>query len=82
MKSLKTLFRGCLPDWLFNCQPDARHAHRRRFTSKYRRKRECVKSMWIISGLIMLLGNAMPAFVMTLALATTFASFCILDETR
>jgi len=75
------LLQRLLPNWLFNCKPDPAHAHRRRFTPGYLRKKQCVKSLWIGSGLLMIAGSALPGFVFALALATTFASFCILDET-
>ena len=66
-----------------NCDahPDPLHPHRRRFTRAYRRKRQWVKSLWIGSGLLMILLGASPGLVAAIALATTFASFCILDET-
>jgi hypothetical protein len=81
MKLIEPLLQQFLPGWLFNRKPDPAHAHRRRFTSTYRRKRQWVKSLWIAAGLLMIIGGASPAFVIALALATTFASFCILDET-
>lgn len=81
MEPLKSVLQKFLPSWLFDCDPDPAHAHRRRFTSSYRRKRECVKSLWIGSGLLMVLLSAAPGLVLALAMATTFASFCILDET-
>lgn len=81
MSTLKSLIRCLLPDWLFITEPDAHHAHRRRYTDNYRRKRQCVKSLWIGSGILMIALGSAPAYVVILALATTFASFCILDET-
>lgn len=81
MRDRKPFFSNLLPDWCRDGRPDPAHAHRRRFTRRYRRKRECVKTLWIASGLLMLITSATPGLVAGLALATTFASFCILDET-
>jgi len=75
------LKRHLLPEWLLDTQPDPAHAHRRRFTACYRRKRGIVKSLWIASGISMLLLGPTPGLIIGIALATTFASFCILDET-
>jgi len=81
MKPIKHLFQRLLPNWMANCEPDPTHAHRRRFTSSYRRKKQCVKSLWIGSGLLVIAAGASPSLILVLAMATTFASFCILDET-
>jgi len=81
MEPRKSIRHKLLPHSLHDCSPDASHAHRRRYTSRYRQKRECVKSLWIGSGLVMIAASASPGLVLGLALATTFASFCILDET-
>lgn len=81
MQPIQRLCRYLLPEWLLDRQPDPTHAHRRRFTRCYRRKRRIVKSLWIVSGLAMLLQGAAPVFVLPIALGTTFAAFCILDET-
>ena len=69
-----------LPRWTGEQEPDHAHPHRRRFTPAYRRKQALVKNVWIVSGLIMLL-NGSPAGILSIALATTFLSFLILDET-
>lgn len=69
-----------LPHWTGDRSPDGDHPHRRRFTSRYRRKRGIVKNVWIASGLVMAV-QASPAIIMALALGTTFLSFVILDET-
>lgn len=70
-----------LPGWLCDRSPDKRHPHRRRYTSRYRRKRGIVKNVWILSGLVMAL-QASPALIVAMALGTTFLAFVILDETR
>jgi hypothetical protein len=70
-----------MPYWLKDQCPDCEHPHRRRFTPVYRRKQGIVKNVWIASGLVMAL-QATPAFILALALGTTFLSFVILDETR
>lgn len=54
-----------------------RHPSWRRYTRRYRRKRELVKTVWIVSGLLMI---GLPAAAPVLALGTTFVSFMILDE--
>lgn len=55
-------------------------AHLRRYTLKYRRKREIVKSLWIAAGLVTLACPA-PQFAMGIGLLATCISFAILDET-
>lgn len=82
MHALKSKLARLQPDWMQDTRPDPLHPHRRRFTACYRRKKNLVRSLWIVSGLIMLLQGANPAFVLCLALATTFMAFCILDETH
>lgn len=77
---LRYLYRRLLPYWRQNRTPDPNHPHRRRFTNRYRRKRDLVKNLWIGSGLLMVLCNNV-ALILVLALATTFLSFCVLDET-
>jgi len=72
--------RWMLPDWMVDREPDASHPHRRRFTPRYRRKRQLVKVIWICSGLIMILSPALN-LTLTLILATSFLSFIVLDET-
>ncbi|TQV73556.1 hypothetical protein FKG94_17840 [Exilibacterium tricleocarpae] len=63
-----------------NINPDPAHFHRRRFTTKYHRKRGIVKNLWISAGLVMLTYPALP-FVVGLSLFMIFLSFLILDET-
>ncbi len=75
-----SFFRSILPAWWGRAEADPNHPHRRRYTRRYRRKLGLVKSLWIGSGLLMLLCNSL-ALVFGLALATTFLSFCVLDET-
>ncbi|MCW8193930.1 hypothetical protein F6455_03910 [Proteobacteria bacterium 005FR1] len=69
-----------LPDWVTSRRDDPSHSHGRRFTRRYRKKKEIVKSVWIGSGLVMLAFPALPLIV-ALSLLTTFLSFVILDET-
>ena len=80
MKSTDWLHRRILPDWALDESPDLQHPHKRRFTPPYIRKKGFVKSVWIGSGLLMIL-VATPALVLALAMGTTFLSFAILDET-
>lgn len=80
MSLLKKCLQCLFHDWMFDQRPDANHVHRRRFTRSYLRKRQIVKSMWIVSGLAVLLQGANPAFAAVMFLATLFAAFCILDE--
>lgn len=77
---MEWFYRHLLPEWANDHAPDAEHPHRRRFTGKYRRKREIVKNIWICSGLVMI-STASPALIVGLSLGTTFLSFLILDET-
>lgn len=78
---MKTRWRQwALPDWMVDCKPDASHPHRRRFTPRYRRKQQLVKSLWICSGLVMII-NPVLDLILILALATSFLSFIVLDET-
>jgi hypothetical protein len=77
---LARIRRHLLPAWCQDCTPDRRHAHRRRYTIGYRRKRSLVKNCWICGGLLALV---MPTLnlVLAIGLATTFLSFMLLDET-
>lgn len=56
----------------------ARHPSWRRYTRRYQRKRDIVKNVWIVSGVLMI---TLPAAVPVLALGTTLVAFMILDET-
>lgn len=65
---------GTLPD----CAR-ARHPGWRRHTRRYRIKRRIVREIWLWSGAVMIF---LPlGALLTLALATTFLSFAVLDET-
>lgn len=54
--------------------------HTRRFSAKYKKKKELVKNVWIAWGIAMTV-IAIPAFVCASSLFFCFVSFCILDET-
>lgn len=74
-----------LIDWILN-QPCPnkdypKHPHLRRYTKRYRQKRLMARSLWIGSGTLMILFGSFPALVVSFALGTTFAAFCLLDET-
>ena len=60
--------------------PDINHPHRRRFTTKYRAKKNLVKLLWISACFLMLLNPILPV-ILIIALPVTFLSFMILDET-
>jgi len=60
--------------------PDSSHPHRRRYLPAYRRKRGICKSIWIVSGLLMIIQGT-PQGMIALGLGTTFLCFMILDET-
>ncbi|BFM16201.1 hypothetical protein R50073_23840 [Maricurvus nonylphenolicus] len=68
------------PAWLTIDKPQSDHFHRRRFTKKYRKKVQIVKSLWISSGIVMLAFPLLPVTI-GIGLLTTFISFSILDET-
>lgn len=57
-----------------------RHPSWRRKTRKYRKKRQIVRDLWILSGLLML--SAPLGLMLVLGIGTTFLSFVILDETQ
>ena len=76
----KQLRSWLLPDCWSDCEPDACHPHRRRFTRRYRRKQQLVKSVWIGSGLL-ILTNPVIGVALAVGLATSFLSFMLLDET-
>lgn len=79
-KAMGRWMEWILPDWASRARSDPTHSHGRRFTRRYRKKREIVKSVWIGSGLVMLAFPALP-LIAALSLLTTFVSFLILDET-
>ena len=74
------LIERILPSWAMCTEPDPLHSHARRYTTKYRRKQNMVKNLWIGMGVVMI---ALPSlsFIAALSLLTTFVSFIILDET-
>lgn len=56
-----------------------RHPDWRRYTGKYRKKRRIVRDAWLLSSALMV---TLPwGLTPVIALATTFVSFMILDET-
>jgi hypothetical protein len=57
-----------------------RYDHERRSSAGYRAKKGIVRDLWLGAGLLMIV-LPHPAAVCAVALATTFASFMILDET-
>ncbi len=59
---------------------DKEHPNYRRLSVQYRRKQSIVKNFWIGSGVICLVFPFLP-LIAIMTLATTFISFCILDET-
>lgn len=63
----------------FITSPD--HPCYRRSSLKYRKKQGVVKNFWIGASLIALVFPYLAVLVF-LTLATTFVSFCILDETE
>lgn len=69
-----------LPNWHADRLPDANHPHRRRFTRRYQRKRQWVKTVWIGSGLV-ILTNPVLNVAFAVLLAGSFLSFMLLDET-
>jgi hypothetical protein len=69
-----------MPPEYLSTEPDDAHPHRRRFTRRYRRKKEIAKNIWIACGLVMLLNPVFP-FVAVVALVATFSAFIVLDET-
>ena len=75
------LFEWLMPACIRSTSPDARHYHRRRFTRAYKKKQQIVKSLWIGSGILMLLVQALPYMVVS-AMFTTCLAFMILDETQ
>jgi len=80
MNPKEWLHRLVLPHWTRDRSPDGNHPSKRRFTRIYQRKQGIVKSVWIASGLVMIL-VATPAMILAITLGTTFLSFVILDET-
>ena len=70
-----------MPDWVVKTCPDPHHCHGRRLTKTYKKKQNIVKSVWIASGILMLVNPVLPFLVAT-TLFTTFVSFVILDETE
>ena len=60
-------------------EPDELHPYKRKFTKRYKAKKQVVKGLWIATGLLMIIYPLIP-FIVTLGLFTTFLSFSILDE--
>ena len=60
---------------------DDDHAHYRRLTKKYQRKRSIVKLMWCINSFFAVTSGTL-AFAVMLFFLSSFLSFSILDETQ
>ena len=75
--------------YIFDCvigffKPKYRYYKDRRDTKLYKKKKEIVKSVWIVSGFIMLLFASHPQFIgiiLIISMCTTIVAFMILDET-
>jgi hypothetical protein len=81
LELIEFLRRHLMSDWADASRvPDSSHPHRRRYLPAYRRKRSICKSIWIVSGLLMI-AQGTPQGVIALGLGTTFLCFMILDET-
>lgn len=74
------LVRFFLPRESEMCIPSAEDSHTRRYSHRYRLKRNRVKNLWIGTSLLMLCFPLLP-FVLVISLLTSFLSFAILDET-
>ena len=68
-----------LPAWLRAGRPDLEAAHQRRRSPAYRRRVKRVKTLWLITTLLMLV-NPEVSFVLVTGLITSLLSFAILDE--
>lgn len=77
---IKWVYKQLMPNWAKSRHPDASHFYQRRFTASYQRKKEKVKSIWMVMGCIMLMCPLIQ-FVVPILLFTSFVAFCILDET-
>ncbi len=78
---LKSAFTPYQPDVMTLGEAAANHAHYRRFTPRYRRKRNLVKTLWLAASIITLL-NPVVQLALGIALFMTCISFSILDETQ
>jgi len=65
-----------MPDWEKELHPSWR-----RYTKKYLKKQGLVRDLWIGAGGVMLFISGSVGAILTLALAATFLSLIILDET-
>lgn len=82
---MKPLLQRCLswllPVWTQNQTPDKTHFYRRVFTKSYKKRKNQVKNLWILSTFAMLIFPSL-AFISASCLFTTFLSFSILDESQ
>lgn len=76
---LRVVWNILKTEWIPSALPDPKHGSRRRLCKAYRRRRQQVKSFWIIAGLVVLIEPALP-FAVFVSLFTTFLSFMYLDE--
>ncbi len=74
------MVRSFLPQESEIALPNEDDSHLRRYSRKYKVKRNWVKNIWIGSSLLMICFPLLP-FILGLGLFTSFLSFAILDET-
>ena len=76
---LRLILRAYCSDWLQKIFSSPSNTNAARLPKKERIKRDWVKAIWLVAGILML-SNPVPPIVMIIALPTTFLSFMILDE--
>ena len=77
---MKEMPRAVL-DWLCSGRADYREFRDRRQTARFRARRGQCKTIWICSGVLMLLHPTVP-FVATMVLVTTLLCLALLDESE
>jgi hypothetical protein len=60
---------------------DSDHHYYRRYSKQYKKKQGIVKNFWIAAGIVMVCFPLLHVLVI-ITMATTFASFTFLDETK
>ncbi len=68
-------------EFITNSDCHSKHHHYRRYTKEYEKKKDIVRQLWVVAGLLTLMFPILP-FMAVILISTTFLSFVFLDETE
>ncbi len=80
MSLIRALWNWLQPAWKQQQQKhDPHHSYKRTLCESYQKRREHVKTFWIVAGLVILVEPVLH-FAILVSMFTTFLSFMYLDE--